>query len=141
MDMDKLLEALDDERNDELLQFTTKKIQEMNWKILRELQLPVKDTKDLFHKLQNYRYVDEISDLKSGSYLRWIPIDNPKNIYLTKGAYYCDIKITDEGVNCMCKGHGYTPKNFMISMEKNLIFQKLSGQELVLLSALDHLSM
>ena len=54
MDMDKLLEALDDERNDELLQFTTKKIQEMNWKILRELQLPVKDTKDLFHKLQNF---------------------------------------------------------------------------------------
>lgn len=140
MDIDKLLEALDDDANDELLNFTTKKIQEMNWRILKELHLPEEDIKKLFNKLKNYKYVDELSDLKSGSYLRWIPIDNPENIYLSNGAFYCDIKITNEGINCVCKGNGYMARHFNISMDKNLIFQKLSDQELVLLSAMDHLS-
>jgi hypothetical protein len=31
-------------------------------------------------------------------------------------------------------------RHFQLSMDKNLIFQKLTDQELVLLSALDHLS-
>jgi hypothetical protein len=140
MDVKKLLKALDDESNENLFNFTSDKLSEMTLNILKELNLSKKETYDLFNKLKNYKYVDEMNDLKYGTYIRWIPIDDHKNIYLTKGALFCDIKITDEGVFCICKNIGYNSKHFRISMDKNLIFQKLTDQELVLLSALDHLS-
>lgn len=140
MDVNKLLKALDDESNDTLMNFTTKKIKEMNLNILKELQLSKKETLDLFNKLKDYKYVDEMSDLKYGTFIRWIPIEDPTNIYLAKGALFCEMKIKDDGVFCVCKNYGFPPRHFQISMDKNLIFQKLTDQEQVLLSALDHLA-
>jgi hypothetical protein len=140
MDVEKLLQALDNENNESLLNFTTDKLREMSLNILKELHLPRKETLELLQKLKDYKYVDEMNDLKYGAYLRWIPIDDPTNIYLTRGAIFCEMKITDNGVFCVCKNHGFGTKHFQISMDKNLIFQKLTNQELVLLSALDHLA-
>ena len=140
MDTNKLLKALDNESNESLLNFTTEKLIETNLNILKELNLSKKDTLELLNKLNNYKYVDEMNELKYGTYLRWIPIDNPAKIYLTKGAIFCEMKITDDGVFMVCKNFGYNTRHFQISMDNHLIFQKLTGQELVLLSALDHLS-
>lgn len=140
MDINKLLKALDDESNETLFNFTTKKITEMTLNILKELHLSKKDTIDIYNKLKDYKYVDEMNELKYGTYIRWIPIEDPTNIYLTKGAIFCEIKITDEGVFVVCKNFGFPIRYFQLSMDKNLIFQKLTDQELVLLSALDHLS-
>jgi hypothetical protein len=50
------------------------------------------------------------------------------------------MKITNDGVFCVCKNFGFAVRHFQISMDKNLIFSKLTDQELVLLAALDHLS-
>lgn len=140
MNVQKLLQALDDETNETLLNFTTDKIREMNLNILKELNLSKHDTLELLSKLKGYKYVDEMNELKYGAYIRWIPIEDPTNIYLTKGALFCEMKLTDNGVFCVCKNYGYNFRHFQISMDKNLIFQKLTEQELVLLSALDHLS-
>ena len=139
MDVNKLLKAIDDDSNETLLNFTTDKIREMNLNILKELHLPRQETIDIFNKLKYYKYVDEMSDLKYGTFLRWIHIEDPTNIHLKKGAIFCEIKITDEGTYCVCKNFGYSQRHFQISIDKNLIFQKLTDQELVLLSALDHL--
>ena len=84
MNCNKLLKALDDESNDILLNFTTEKIIEMNLKILNELALTKKETDDMMRKLRDYIYVDEMNDLKYGSYIRWIPIEDPENINLSK---------------------------------------------------------
>ena len=140
MDVNKLLKALDDDSNETLLNFTTKTIREMTLKILKELELSKQETINIFNKLKEYKYVDEMNDLKYGTFIRWIPIEDPANIYLTTGALFCEMKITDDGVFCVCKNFGYSARHFQISMDKNLIFQKLTDQELVLLSALDHLS-
>ena len=140
MDIQKLLKALDDESNETLMNFTTDKIKEMNLNVLKELHLPKKDTLELMSKLKEYKYVDEMNELKYGAYIRWIPIEDPTNIYLTQGALFCEMKITEDGVFCVCKNYGFKSRYFNISMDKNLIFQRLTDQELVLLSALDHLS-
>jgi hypothetical protein len=140
MDVQKLLKALDDETNETLLNFTTDKIREMNLNILKELHLSKKDTLELMKKLKEYKYVDEMNELKYGAYIRWIPIEDPTNIYLTQGALFCEMKITDDGVFCVCKNYGFKSRHFQLSMDKNLIFQKLTDQEQVLLSALDHLA-
>jgi hypothetical protein len=140
MNVQKLLQALDDESNETLFNFTTNKIREMTLNILKELHLSKQETIDMYNKLKDYKYVDEMNDLKYGTYVRWIPIDDSTNIHLTKGALFCEMKITDNGVFCICKNMGYSKRHFRISMDKNLIFQKLTEQELVLLSALDHLA-
>jgi hypothetical protein len=140
MNVNKLIKALDDETNENLFNFTSDKMREMNLKIIKELQLPRDESLSILKKLKEYKYVDEMSDLKYGTYIRWIPIENPKQIGLTKGAIFCEMKITDEGVFLICKNLGYSSKHFRISMDSNLIFQKLTDQELILLSALDHLA-
>ena len=99
-----------------------------------------KDTLELLSKLKDYKYVDEMSDLKYGAYIRWIPIEDPDEIVLTKGGLFCEMKITDNGVFCICKNYGFNTRHFQIAMDKTLIFQKLTTQEMILLNALDHLS-
>jgi hypothetical protein len=140
MDVTKLLKALDDETNENLLNFTTKKITEMNLKIINELQLERKYSLEIMRKIKDYKYVDELNDLKYGTYIRWIPIQDPDDIYITKGALFCETKIKDDGVYLICKNYGFSNKHFQIKLDENLVFQKLTCQELVLLSALDHLS-
>jgi hypothetical protein len=140
MDTQKLLKALDDDTNESLMNFTTKKLREMILKILKELQLPRNETIELMNKLKGYKYVDEMKDLKYGTYLRWIPINDPEDIHLTKGALFCEMNVKVDGVYIICKNYGYSRKHFQIKLDENLIFQKLTEQELVLLSALDHLS-
>lgn len=139
MDVNKLMKALNNESNENLLNFTTQKIKEINVNILKELHLSKKDTLELYDKLKNYKYVDEMNEIKCGAYLRWIPI-NGSRIYLTKGALFCEFKITDDGVFIICKNFGFNSRYFRISLDNNLFFQKLTDQELILLSALDHLS-
>jgi hypothetical protein len=140
MDVDKLLKALDDESNISLINFTTDKIREMNFKILKELHLPKTETLELLNKIKEYKYVDEMNELKYGTHIRWIPLEDPNNIKLKSGAIFCEMKIKEEGVYCICKNYGCNFRYFQLSFDKNLIFQKLTNQELVLLSALDHLS-
>jgi hypothetical protein len=132
--------AIDDESNETLLGLTTLKIKEMNLKVVNELCLPKEEALDIMRKLSDYKYVDEMDDLKYGAYIRWIKLNNPDDLNLTKGAIFSDIKITDQGVNLICKNFGDSSKRFTIKMDECLIFRKLTTQELVLLSALDHLS-
>jgi hypothetical protein len=142
MDVNKLYKALDDDSNENLLNFTSKKIIEMNLQIINELQLERKYALEIMKKLKGYKYVDELSDLKYGTYIRWIPISDPDQdkIQLTKGALFCEIKIKEDGVYIICKNYGYSNKHFQIKLDENLVFQKLTDQEQVLLSALDHLA-
>jgi hypothetical protein len=140
MDVNKLLKALEDDSNENLLNFTSKKILEMNLKIINELQLERKESLELMKKLKGYRYIDELDDLKYGTYLRWIPLHSPSNIYIAKGALFCEYKIKEDGVYLICKNFGFPYKHFQFKLDENLVFQKLTDQELVLLSALDHLS-
>ena len=78
-----------------------------------------------------------MSELCYGSFIRWIPIKDLDNIYLTPGGIICDIKVADNGVNIVCKNFAH--KHYQIKLDECLIFQKLSSQEQVLLSALDFL--
>jgi len=138
MDTNKLLKALENEENEGLFNFTTAKLREMNLKVLKELHFSKVILTDYMNKLQTYKYIDEMNELKYGAYLRWIPLTDPNDLPLKKGGILCDIKITDNGIVIVCKG--FMNKHFQFKMEESLVFQKLSDQELVLLSALDHLS-
>ena len=137
MDVNKLADALDNENNESIMNFTNKKIIEMNYNILKELHLDKETTLNYLKKLKGYRYIDEISDLKYGSYIKWIPIIDPNNLPLHYTGIICEIKITDDGVFIICKN--FMHRHYTFKMDECLIFQKLIHQEQVILSALDHL--
>jgi hypothetical protein len=137
MNFNKLLSALDNDNNESIIHLTTQKILEMNLNILKELHLDKKLTLDYLKKLKEYRYVDELNDLKHGSFIRWIPITNPDYLPLHHCGMICDIKIIDSGILITCKN--FMHRHYTFKMDECLIFQKITSQEQVIISALDHL--
>jgi hypothetical protein len=142
MDKQKLLQSLEDESNEFFLNLnmTNKKRIEMNYNMIKKLELDKSETMRIMKLLKEYRYVDEMNQLKHGAYIRWIPIENPTEIVMKRGAIFCDVKICNEGVFLICKNYGFGAKHFRIKLDECLVFQKLTEQEKILLLALDHLS-
>jgi hypothetical protein len=138
MELEILDKAINDDKNESLLSLTSKKIIQMKIDILKELQLDNKIIMDYLNKLKNYRYIDEINDLKYGAVIRWIPINEPNDLPLKNCGIICDIKFTDNGTYIVCKN--FMHRHYQIKMDECLIFQKLSDEELILLNALDHLA-
>ena len=130
-----LLAALDNEENANLLNIDLSTIKEQKESIFAKLELPTTVINALMKKLEAYKFVDELPDMKYGSYIRWISLKNPDDLKLTNGGIVCEIKVEDDGIIIVCKNR--FNRFFQLNMNENLIFQKMSDQELVLLSALD----
>ena len=137
IDIDNLLKVVQKEENQGLINTNFSEIKKIKNDILQKLQLTKNDLKDLHKKLSKYRYIDEISDLRFGSFIRYIPINDPENMHLARGGILCDIIINDDGVNLTFKT--FTHQHFQIKMQECLLFQKLSHEEHILLSAIEYI--
>jgi len=135
-DAEKLNKALENQQNAILLKLNNKEIAEMNKQIILSLPNMTKQiTVSHLKELKGYRYVDEISDLKTNVYIKWIRYDSVN--VLTKGAISCSVKITNDGMLIMCKN--YYGKFFYVNMDECVVFQKITDEEKVILSAMDFL--
>jgi hypothetical protein len=136
MDVSLLLKALDNAENERVFDYNLISIAKINRRILGELVLSQPTLEEYVKKLHNYVYIDELQQLKCGSYLRWF---GPQSTKLAHGATFCNIKITDDGVFVVCKALT-SSRCFQLKLDDCLIFQKLTSQEIVLLTALDAVS-
>jgi len=132
-----LQKALNNENNESLVNLTFNIIKSQKKEIINKLNLSDKISNELLKKLDNYRYVEEIQEIQYGNYIRWININNPENLKLTNGGILCEIKIED---NIYLVIKNFMNRHFQINMEENLLFQKLSNQELVILYALEYVN-
>ena len=130
------MKALDNENNDGIQKYNTSLIKQIKNDYLQKLLLPRDKLKDYHLKLKDYRYVDDLTDIQYGRYIRWINLNDPNNIKLTTGGIIIDIKILASGIHVVCKNN----KNhrFQIKIDECFIFQKLTDQEKIILYALDH---
>ena len=135
--IENVIKSIDNEKNENIMQLTNAKIKEQKNDMLQQLQLERSKLKSFHEKLKNYRYVDEISDLQFGYYIRWIPLRDPDDIKLTNGGHICDIKILDNGVHIVCR-NGYN-RFMQLNLDENMVFQKLTDQEKIILKTLDYL--
>ena len=138
MDITLLQEALQNEDN---LSIVNKNIQEISKHkndILQKLGLKKDDLKQFNSKLKDYRYVDDIKDLVYGSNIRWINLKKIHDIKITNGSLLCDIKILDKGVALCLKT--FTNNHLTIYLNENLVFQKISTQEKIILKAINYLN-
>lgn len=136
-DVANLLNALDNEDNESLLELNPAKIKQQKNDILQRMQFKGQDLKKYHQKLKNYRYVDEVKDLKYGAFIRWFKITDPNNISLVNGAILCDIKIQNDGIHLVFKN--FMNRFIQIRMDECILFQKISDQEAIILSVLDYL--
>jgi len=138
LNMNLLMKSLENEDNDCLMDLDTKTIQKIKNDMLQKLSLPKDKLKSIHKSLKQYRFIDEIPDIKYGAYVRWINLNNPYNLKLTNGGLVCDIKICNDNVIIVCK-NGFN-RFFQLKLNECLVFQKITDQEKVLLSALDYLN-
>jgi hypothetical protein len=141
LDVNAILVAMTKEDNATIANMTFKQIEDRRIEILSSLDLPT-DKYDVFcKKLQMYRVIERPQDLRHGRLLRWIPLRSlSQNPYLTLGGTIFNIKqnITD-GL------HQVTIRNvkgfvYQIKFELNVMFQRLSKEELLILRAVDYVS-
>ncbi|RZD41387.1 MAG: hypothetical protein CXT73_05040 [Methanobacteriota archaeon] len=133
-----LLHALENETNSSIMNLTTAKIKEHKNTILQQLQLEKSKLKTMHNKLTEYRYCTDMSDIQYGYYIRWIPLKDPENLYLTNGGIICDMKIVNNQIQIICKN--YRNRFWQFKFDEAVIFQKISPQERVILSVLDYLN-
>jgi hypothetical protein len=131
-----LVKALDNENNESIMNYNSRLIKTIKNDYLQKLILSREKLKDYHTKLKDYRYVDDLSDIQYGRYIRWINLKNPEKIELTRGGMIIDIKILSNGIHVVCK-NTYNHR-FQIKIDECYIFQKLTDQEKILLLALDY---
>ena len=137
MDIPTLLHALDNENNESVVELSLEKISKDKNDILQQLNLPREELQRLNKQLKQYRLMNDINDLRYGSYIRWISLKNPEHIKLTNGGILCDIKALGEDIHVKCKNK--MNLIFQVKLSEVLLFQKLSEQEQIILKALKFL--
>ena len=108
--------------------------EKLKYEVLKDLKLPDADYTDYKRKLKDYIFVNEIGDLKSGTFIRTISIEN-ENYSLMSPCVFCEVRITTDGMSLFCRNM-YKPLFFHVNMDKTLIFRKLKFEEKVIAKAL-----
>lgn len=139
MDENELMEkAVNNSKNDSIVKLNSFKIARGKRMILNELNLNKNEQQVILNKLLNYRLVDEIKDIEVGNYIRWISIkEDVEEIKLTNGGHIVSLEIENDGLHIKCKNR--FNNIFEIRLDENIIFQKLTNQEEVLLKVIDYL--
>jgi hypothetical protein len=137
MDIQHLLHALNNDNNEAVVSLDFATIAKHKNDILQQLNLPRDELIKLQKQLKSYRCVNNLEDLRFGSYVRWISLKNPEVIKLTNGGIVCDIKELNGDIHIKCKNK--MNMLFQTKMSEILLFQKLSEQEEVILKALKYL--
>jgi len=137
LNVNKLLGALENETNSSIMNMTSAKIKDIKNNMLQRLQLDRTTLKTFHKKLKDYRYCSDMNDLQYGFYIRWISLKNPENLKLTTGGIVIDIDIISHCVQIKIKNN--MNRIFQIKLDENMIFQKITPQEYVILGVLDYL--
>lgn len=92
--------------------------------------------------LLEYRFVDKISDLHAGKAIKWLKISPPETddtkAKMKSGAICGGVRFRDDGAYILCVS--INGKNFFqLKYDDHLIYQKLSNDELLILTLYDYL--
>jgi hypothetical protein len=117
---------------------TTGELKSIKNDALQKLLFDREELKHYHKLLTNYRYVDEIDELRYGSYIRWFNLKKTKSLKLLNGGFIVDIKTNNKDIIILCKNS--QNKFFNLKMDESFIFQKNTKQEVILIKILDHVN-
>lgn len=132
--MEQIIQELD---NKNLLHLNSSKIKEMKNNVLQKLYLTREELLKYHKVLSKYRYVDEMDEIKIGSYIRWFNLKNIENLKLTNGGILIDVQSGIDDINLICKNN--RNRLFTLSLNKSIVFQKINYQEELLIKIVDYI--
>ena len=139
LDINAILSAMNKTENNTIANLTLKKIAARRHEILSSLNLTPEKMAEFERKLVMYRVIESPHDLKHNQLIRWIPMRSLETRpYVTLGGTLFRVRENvDEGV------HVVTIRNvkrfvFNIKFEVNVVFQRLSQEELLILRAVEY---
>lgn len=166
IDMDELKKAIENDNIASIVNTSHQQIKREKNDILQKLQIKGDALRIMHARLIGYKYAETERDIRVGEYVRWISLKNPDKLTLTNGAHVCNIyqhqyknnndnndddsgsnssnsdeeDEEDKSVCIRCKTIRFgTVRFFNLNLSENIIFQKLTSQEWIILDALQHL--
>ena len=134
LSLDEIVKELDDKN---LLYMTSGKIKELKNNILQKLYFNREELLHYHKVLNEYIYIDELDEVKLGSYIRWFNLKNIENLKLTNGGIVVDFKQGKEDIVILCKNR--MNRFFSLQLNKKVIFKKMSTQEKILIKIIDYI--
>ena len=133
--LDEIVKELD---NKNLLYMSSSKIKELKNNILQKLYFS-RDELIKYHKtLKEYMFVDELDEVKLGSYIRWFNLNKmEEGLKLTNGGIVIDYRKGINDINIICKNN--MNRIFCLNLNQCVIFKKLSTQEQILIKIIDYI--
>ena len=113
----------------------TKTIRDRKNLILYKITLDKKEMNHFQNLLLEYRYIDEVDELRLGSYLRFFKL-NTKTLDLGRGGFLADIKLINQQIVLLFKNRN---RFFQLRMDECILFQKNTTQENTLIQILDQI--
>ena len=139
MDINAILSAMNKAENNTIASLTLKKIAARRHEILSSLNLTPEKMAEFERKLPMYRVIENPYDLKHNQLIRWIPLRSLETRpYITLGGTLFRVRENPEdGI------HVVTIRNvkrfvFNIKFELNVVFQRLSQEEMLILRAVEY---
>jgi len=162
IDTDELKKAIENDNIASIINTSHQQIKREKNDILQKLQIKGDTLRIMHARLIGYKYVETERDIRVGEYVRWISLKTPDKLTLTNGAHVCNIyqhqyknndnhdndtssnsissDEEDNSVCIRCKTVRFgTVRFFNLNLSENIIFQKLTSQEWIILDALQHL--
>lgn len=110
-------------------------IKERKKSVLENLVSNQKELRHYQKLLLEYRYVDEIDEIRIGSYLRFFRLDTD-TLDLRRGGFLVDVLVNNQQILLLFKNRN---RFFKIKMNECIFFQKNTSQENILIQILDQI--
>ena len=130
IDINKLLDTLENDKNDYLENKTIETVTKEIYSNINKLDISVEEKKRYCQLLSEYRLVNDIHELHKGKQIKWIRLSNNK---LIGGGIVVNIKFLDNGTHVLVKN--LMNKFIQIKFDDIWIFQKMTMQEQLILMA------
>lgn len=139
MNMDLLGRATDNEDNAHMITLTPETVFKAKLDILTDIGFEKGGDalNAVLKKLDGYVYIDEIHEVRNGTYIRWIDMTKEGEPELVKGGLFCDIRFADDGAVMRCKT--FQHRFYELKMDNVILFRKLTPQERVIMCAITYL--
>jgi hypothetical protein len=139
LDVNAILSAMNKAENNTIANMTLQKITARRHEIFSSLNLTTEKMEEFERKLHMYRVIENPWDLKHNQLIRWIPLRSLETRpYVTLGGTLFRVRENPEE-----KLHIVTIRNvkkfvYNIRFELNVVFQRLSQEELMILRAVEY---
>ena len=113
----------------------TKTIKARKIQILQNITIEKEELLQYYKLLSQYRYIDEVDELRMGNYIRFFNLDT-KTVKLGRGGFLADIQVHNQRIVLLFKNRN---RFFKLRMDECILFQKNTAQENILIQILDQI--